>query len=261
MGLTGSDARGWLIGAATLAVVLLACGCHSQRHTVLTVSVAASLTDTIEEIEKRYMGEHAGVELRNNSGSSGVLAQEIEQGAPVDIFLSAAERPMDELQSKGLIVAGTRRNLLRNSLVLIAPRGTPLRDFQGLADPSMRLMALGDPATVPAGQYGKQTLMALHLYEVVERRLVLAKDVRQVLAYVEMGDVDAGIVYGTDAQHSDKVRVVATAPESTHDPIVYPVAVIRASRNEDVARGFTEYLSGPEAKGIFAAHGFTMAAQ
>ncbi len=261
MGLTGSNVRRRLLSLVALVAALLAVGCRSQHRTVLTVSVAASLTDAIAEIEQSYMEGHAGVEIRNNSGSSGILAQEIEQGAPVDVFLSAAEKPMDDVQAKGLIVADTRRNLLRNTLVLIAPRDSSLRDFQGLADPSMRMMALGDPATVPAGQYGRQTLMALHLYEQVEDRLVLAKDVRQVLAYVEMGNVDAGIVYGTDAQKSDKVRVVATAPESSHDPIVYPVAVIRAGRNETAAREFAEYLSGPQAKAIFATHGFTMAAQ
>ncbi len=261
MGLAGSHACRRLITVVALVVASLASGCRSQHHIVLTVSVAASLTDAIAEIEQSYVREHAGVELRNNSGSSGILAQEIEQGAPVDIFLSAAEKAMDDVQAKGLVVADTRRDLLRNTLVLIAPRGSSLRDFQALADPSVRLVALGDPATVPAGQYGKQTLIALHLYEQVEDRLVLAKDVRQVLAYVEMGNVDAGIVYGTDAQKSDEVRVVATAPESSHDPIVYPVSVIRSSRNEGAARDFAEYLSSPQAKAIFAAHGFTMAAQ
>jgi len=255
------DRRWRLACAAILLACSFASGCHSPHRTTLTVSVAASLTDAIAEIEQTYKREHTDVELRNNSGSSGVLAQEIEQGAPVDIFLSAAAKPLDEVQAKGLIVAGTRRNLLSNTLVLIAPRESPLRDFQGLADPSMRLMALGDPATVPAGQYGKQTLIALRLYEQVQPRLVLAKDVRQVLAYVEMGNVDAGIVYWTDAQRSGKVRVVATAPESSHDPIVYPVAVIRSGRNEGAAREFVEYLNSPRAKAIFAAHGFTMAAQ
>ena len=261
MGLTGFyERRQWVVVVA-LVLSSLACGCRSQRHTLLTVSVAASLTDAITVIEQSYMREHVGVELRNNSGSSGMLAQEIEQGAPVDIFLSAAEGPMDDVVAKGLVAAGTRRNLLRNTLVLIAPRESQLRDFEGLADPSVRLIALGDPATVPAGQYGKQTLMALHLYEQVQPRLVLAKDVRQVLTYVEMGNVEAGIVYATDAQKSDKVRVVATAPEASHDPIVYPVAVIRAGSNGSAARAFVEYLRSPEAMAIFAAQGFTMAAQ
>jgi molybdate transport system substrate-binding protein len=185
---------------------------------------------------------------------------QIDQGAPADVFLSAAAKPMDDLQAKGLIVAGTRGNLLRNSLVLIVPLDSQLHDFQGLTGTSVRTIALGDPASVPAGQYGRQTLASLHLLEKLNAKLVLAKDVRQVLTYVETGNADAGLVYATDAQISSKVRVVATAPDSTHEPIVYPVAVIKGSRNEQAARSFVGYLSSTAAKAIFVQHGFTIAA-
>ena len=164
------------------------------------------------------------------------------------------------MESKGLIVTGTRRNLLRNTLVLIAPLDSRLRDFQGLADGSIRLIALGDPASVPAGQYGKQTLLSFHLWEQLRAKFVLGKDVRQVLTYVETGNADAGLVYATDAQASGKVRVVATAPESTHDLIEYPVAVIKGSRNEEASRRFVEFLRGTTAQAIFVKHGFTIAA-
>jgi molybdate transport system substrate-binding protein len=113
---------------------------------LLTVSVAASLTDATEEVEAIYRSGHPGVNLRNNFGSSGTLAREIEDGAPVDVFLSAASKPMDDLQAHGLIATGSRRNLLRNTLVLIAPRGSDLSDFRQLADSSVRTIALGDPA-------------------------------------------------------------------------------------------------------------------
>jgi len=242
-----------------LAVAMLINACHAPQRTVLTVSAAASLQDAIVEAETGYKHDHTDIDFRNNFGSSGTLAREIEVGAPVDAFLSAASKPMDDLAAKGLIALGTRKNLLRNSLVLIAPLDSSLRGFDGLTGKSIRLIALGDPASVPAGQYGRQTLTALHLMDKVNAKLVLGRDVRQVLTYVETGNADAGIVYATDAQTSGRVRIVAVAPDSSHDPIVYPAAVVKAGRNEEAARRFIEYLSSPGAKAIFIKHGFTIA--
>ncbi|MDE3186230.1 MAG: molybdate ABC transporter substrate-binding protein [Acidobacteriota bacterium] len=254
---------GWrrLRAGLLLALVCALSACRTQHRTVLTVSVAASLGDAIQEVEAVYQREHPDVSVRNNFGSSGTLAQQIEHGAPVDVFLSAAAEPMDELEARGLIIAETRRNLLRNTLVLVAPRDSTLHSFQQLAGESVRTIALGDPGSVPAGRYGQQTLAALHLLDAVRAKLVLAGDVRAVLAYVATGNADAGIVYATDALVSGKVRVVAAAPEGTHDPIVYPEAAIRSGRNEAGARTFAEYLSTPTAKAIFVKHGFTMASQ
>jgi molybdate transport system substrate-binding protein len=218
------------------------------------------LKDALAETEAVYEHGHSNIEFSNNFGSSGTLAQQIDQGAPVDLFLSAAAKPMNDLAANGLIVTSTRRNLLRNTLVLIAPLDSKLRDFLGLTDKSIRLIALDDPASVPAGQYGKQTLLSFHLWEQLNAKIVLGKDVRQVLTYVETGNADAGLVYATDAQASGKVRVVATAPESMHDPIVYPVAVIKGSHNEEASRKFVEFLRSPTAQAIFVKHGFTIAA-
>ena len=240
-------------------MAFLVCTCYCSAQTRLTVSAAASLKDALAETETAYKQAKANIEFSNNFGSSGTLAVQIDQGAPVDLFLSAAAKPMDELEVKGLIVAGTRRNLLRNTLVLIVPLDSKLSGFQGLTDGSIRTIALGDPASVPAGQYGRQTLAALHLLDKLNQKLVLGKDVRQVLTFVETGNADAGLVYTTDAQASGRVRVVATAPESTHDPIVYSVAVIKGSRNEDTSRKFVEFLSSPMAQAIFVKHGFTIA--
>jgi molybdate transport system substrate-binding protein len=246
---------------SSLALLLLCAlaACHKPQPVVLTVSAAASLTDALQEIETTYKHGHPGVELRNNFGSSGTLAREIEDGAPVDAFISAASRPMDDLEKRSLVVAGTRRNLLRNTLVLIAPRGSQLASFEQLADPRVRTIALGDPASVPAGQYGQQALVSLHLLDKVKARLVLARDVRQVLAYVETGNADAGIVYATDAPISTGVRVAATAPEATHDPIVYPAAAIANGHHEQAAREFIEYLDTAPARAIFERRGFTIA--
>lgn len=246
-------------GVILLVITVLVGACHGPRHTVLTMSAAASLQDAIVEAESVYKSGHAEVDFRNNFGSSGTLAREIENGAPVDAFLSAASKPMDDLQAKGLVADGTRQDLLRNSLVLIAPRDSQLRGFDDLTDKSVRLIALGDPASVPAGQYGKQTLSALQLYDKLTAKLVLGKDVRQVLTYVETGNADAGLVYATDAQTSARVRIVAVAPDSSHDQIIYPAAVLKSSHNGEAARTFIEYLGSPAAKEIFIKHGFTIA--
>ena len=247
----------------TLAVLLVLMpglgGCRARQRTTLTLSGAASLKDSIEETEAAFKQKHNDIDFRNNFGSSGTLASQISQGAPADLFLSAAAKPMDNLAAKGMIVADTRRNLLNNALVLVAPLDSKLHDFQGLADKSIRLIALGDPASVPAGQYSKQTLLSLHLWDQLNAKLVLGKDVRQVLTYAETGNADAGLIYATDALTSTRVRVIAIAPESTHDPIVYPAAVVKGSRNEATARAFIDYLASPAAQAIFRRHGFTIA--
>jgi molybdate transport system substrate-binding protein len=225
---------------------------------VLTFSVAASLQDSITDVEAAYLRDHS-VEFRNNFGASGTLAREIEQGAPVDAFFSAGAKPMDQLQSEDLLFVGSRVDLLRNALVLIAKAGSPLKGLDGLTSNSIRTIALGDPASVPAGQYGKQTLENLRLYDKLKSKLVLGKDVRQVLTYVETGDADAGLVYATDAQMSKRVQVVAVAPEQSHDPIVYPIASIKAAQHQPAVRDFIRFLSSPEARAIFERHGFRMA--
>lgn len=242
-----------------LVAAMFASGCrHAQRPT-LTLSVAASLQDAIVEIESDYQHDHGAVDFRNNFGSSGTLAREIEQGAPVDALISAGAKPVDDLEAKSLLVPGTRRDLLRNSLVLIAPQGSHLTGFADLAGKDVRLLAMGDPASVPAGLYAKQTLTALNLYDKLTSRIVLGKDVRQVLTYVETGNADAGLVYATDAELSRQVRVVAAAPDSSHAPIVYPVAIIAGGGHDAEARSFLSYLSSPAAQTIFLKYGFKMA--
>lgn len=235
-----------------LVCLVLLGGC-APRGTELTVSAAASLSNAMRELAANYQSTHPGTIITMNFGSSGMLAQQIEQGAPADVFLSAAPKPMDTLAGKGLIRKDTRRDLLRNEVVLIGS----IDSFAALAGPRVKLIALGDPNSVPAGDYGKQVLTALGLWDAVQSKLVLAKDVRQVLSYVETGNADAGIVYATDARESPKVRVAATAPPGSHTPVVYPVAVLTESRHEAAARSFVAFLSGDEARAVFVRHGFT----
>jgi molybdate transport system substrate-binding protein len=245
-------------GVLLLPVVLAACSHHTAT---LTVSAAASLQDALRATADAYQRQDPRApKVDFNFGASGALAQQIEQGAPVDLFLSAAPPPMDRLAAKDLLLPGTRRDLLRNSIVLIVPAHHAELTFGGLAAPEVKQVALGDPASVPAGDYGRQVLTSLGIWERVQPKLVLAKDVRQVLAYVATGNVDAGIVYATDARQSPDVRVADVAPEGSHKPVVYPVAIVASTHDAAAARDFLAFLEGPAARAIFTARGFAQAA-
>ena len=232
-----------------------------QSKTDLTVSAAISLKPALDEVTQLYTAANPSVSIATNYGASGTLEVQIEQGAPVDIFLPAAPKQMDALDAKGLLLEGTRKDLLRNEVVLIVPKDSSagISSFQDLTHANVKQVALREPATVPAGQCAKEVLTNLGIYDAVNSKVVLAKDVRQVLTYVETGNVDAGIVYATDAQSSSKVKVVAKAPEKSHSPVIYPVAAIKSSKNPNSAHAFANFLFGPQARAIFQKYGFTMA--
>jgi len=223
----------------------------------ITVSAAISLKDALDEISALYQKSKPGVTVRLNLGGSGTLHRQVEQGAPVDVFISASPEEINALASHGLLLAGTRHDLLRNRVVLVVPIGkSPVMSFQDLASPGVKEIAIGEPQTVPAGKYAQQVLTHLGLYDRLKAKLVFSKDVRQVLTYVETGNVDAGIVYETDALTSRKVRVVATAPDGSHSPVIYPVAIMKTSKNPAAARDFESFLVGPPARAIFQKYGF-----
>jgi molybdate transport system substrate-binding protein len=223
----------------------------------LTVSAAISLQNTLQEIARSYHGENPGVTIHLNLGASGTLQRQIEQGAPVDLFLSAAPAEMNSLESKNLIILDTRKNLVANSVVLVTPKGRgEIRHFQDLTRPDIRVIAIGNPLSVPAGKYAEEVLTHLGLYDRLKPKFVLAKDVRAVLTYVETANVDAGIVYETDALTSNAVTVVATAPPGSHSPVIYPVAVIAGSHNVAAAKAFEAFLFGPKAAAVFGKDGF-----
>jgi molybdate transport system substrate-binding protein len=258
-----ADLRRKGLVVASLLFCFLAClasfplAIAAQDQTQITVSAAISLKDSLDEIGQKYETSHPGTKLTFNYGGSGTLQRQIEQGAPVDLFFSAAEKQMEQLQQKGLVDAGTRRNIVANRLALIAPAANQsLHGFDGLTDPRVKIVALGEAATVPAGMYARQTLDKLGLLAAVEKKAVYAKDVRAVLTYVETGNADAGIVYQSDAQGSTKVRIVATAPADAHDPIVYPAAVIKGAQNAAAAQMFLTFLASADARSIFSKHGF-----
>ncbi|MGH7214070.1 MAG: molybdate ABC transporter substrate-binding protein [Tepidisphaeraceae bacterium] len=233
----------------------------AARAEEITVSAAISLKDSLGEIA-RWHTEPTGDQVTFNFGSSGQLAGQIRQGAPVDVFISAGEKQVDELEAAGLVDPATRCVIAGNRLVLIVTADTkdPPGDFKALAGEGVKRLAMGDPKTVPAGDYAAQVIESLKLGDAVKDKLVYGTNVRQVLDYVERGEVDAGIVYHTDAMRSgDKVRVIATAEPSWHRPVTYPAVVVGASTKQDAGRRFLNYLATGGAREILARHGFTEA--
>ena len=241
-------------------------GCTNEHPTTaqakieLNISAAVSLKDALEEIQRNYEAKNSKVKLIYNLGASGALQKQIEQGAPADIFMSAAPKQMSDLEAEGLVNKSTRKNLVENKLVIIVPIESSLAitKYEDLTKEEVQKVSIGETASVPAGQYAQEVLKKLGIWDNIKTKAVLAKDVRTVLTYVETGNVEAGIVYKTDALSSDKVKIVATAPEGSHQPIVYPVALLSGTKQQQVAEDFLTYLSTPECKAIFEKYGFTM---
>jgi molybdate transport system substrate-binding protein len=248
----------------SLLMIMSIAGCSKSASTpttptpvTLTVSAAASLKTAMDEIKVNYATEKPNVTLSINYGGSGALETQIEQGAPVDLFISAATKQVDMLKAKGLILEDTTKNLLGNQLVLVVPTDSKadLKDFQGIAtNASIKKLAQGEPKTT-------EVFTNLNMIDSIQSKVVYGKDVTEVLTWVQTGNADAGVVYATDAKTTDKVKVIATAAESTHSPIVYPATVIKASKNQDAAKDFLSYLSSDKAKSVFEKYGFTFIAK
>jgi molybdate transport system substrate-binding protein len=222
----------------------------------ILVAAAASLQNVMGEIQKIYQESNPDTVITYNFGSSGALQEQIEQGAPIDVFFSAAQKQMDTLAEENLIKEETRVDLLENKIVLIVPKDSKLgiTSFEDILKASK--VGIGDPASVPAGQYSQEVLTNLNLLKEVNKKAVLGKDVTEVLTWVSTGNVDAGIVYSTDAVSSDKVTIVAEAPEGSCSKVIYPAAVIKDTKQEMAASEFVRFLSTKEAKDIFKNYGF-----
>lgn len=231
----------------------------AQSNTSLLISAAASLKEVLVEIQPLYQQSQPNVNISYNFGSSGTLQQQIEQGAPTDIFISAAKKQVDTLEQKGLLVTGSRNIIAKNRLVLIVPKNAVgINSFYSLKDAKVKKIAIGEPRSVPAGQYAQQVLEKLKIWTEVKSKLVFANNVRQVLASVESGNADTGLVYATDAKISSRVKVVVTADEKYHSPIIYPLAVVKRSKNVNAAKEFSQFLSSNQAKAVFKKYGFIL---
>jgi len=239
------------------AVLLLAALSGAAGAAEITVSAAASLTNAFKEIALAFEQQNAGDKVLLNFAASDALVQQISKGAPVDVFASADQEAMDKADSLKLLQAGTRKNFVSNSVVLIVPAASTL-NLKGMTDlqqAAVTKVTLGNPASVPIGRYSKQALEHAKLWAAVEPKAVFATSVRQSLDYVARGEVDAGFVYATDAAvQKDKVKVVATVPTET--PVTYPVAVIATGPQTAGGRKFVDFLGGPTAQAILGKYGF-----
>jgi molybdate transport system substrate-binding protein len=221
----------------------------------IVVSAAASLTDALRELGTSFEKAHPDTKVTFNFAASGVLRAQIEQGAPADVFVSADLVEMDKLQQAGRVVEA--KPLAKGELVLAVPASdTKTQTLEDLKKPELKRIGLGSPETVPAGRYAVQSLERLGLWNELEPKAVYAENVRQVLQYLETGATEAGFVYRTDALKGKGVRVVVAVPEASHEPIVYPIAVVRSTSQEKLAQEFVDFLLSAAGQEILSRYGF-----
>ncbi|QDX95555.1 molybdate ABC transporter substrate-binding protein [Brevibacillus laterosporus] len=229
-----------------------------QAKTEIFVSAAASMTDVLQDVKKEYETKHPDVTLTYNFGGSGKLAQQIEQGAPSDLFISASSKDMNSLKEKSLIAEDSLTKLVTNEMVLIAPKESTISvdSFEKITPALVKQFAIGEPSSVPVGRYTEEALTKLGLWEKMKPTMVYAKDVRQVLTYVESGNAELGVVYKSDALTSDKIKILATANQEWHSPIVYPAALVKVTKHQKEAQEFLTFLTTDFSKSAFEKYGF-----
>jgi molybdate transport system substrate-binding protein len=256
------------------AIAIFLAGCEGQNQkestnatpstkvgeqTEIVVSAAASLQDALKAFAEHYRKLHPDIKLSFNYGASGALQRQIENGAPSDLFISAGQKQMDALIANKLIVPDTVVPLFANSLVVIVPAGSKLQitGVSNLDQLSLQKIAMGTIESVPAGSYTKEVLSYYGLWDRLQAKLVFAKDVKQVLTYVESGNVDAGFVYETDALTSDKVKLAFRTDAASHQAITYPAGVVQAGKHAKEATMLLKEMRSAEATALFIKFGFT----
>jgi molybdate transport system substrate-binding protein len=222
----------------------------------ILVSAATSLTNALRDVGQRFEALHPGDAVSFNFAASDVLLAQIDKGAPADVFASADEATMDRAERAGRLVPQSRRDFASNALVLVVPHGAPrVTSIAALRAAGVRRIAIGSPQTVPAGRYAKEALVDAGAWEALQPKLVLAQNVRQVLDYVARGEVDAGLVYATDATIMPQ-RVDVSAKLATRDAVRYPAAALAESRQPVLAAAFVAFLASAEARAVLARYGF-----
>lgn len=239
-----------------LALSMTGCGTKKEEITVLA---AASLTDVCEEIKTMYEAEHKGVTLLFSFGGSGALQTQIEEGTPCDVFISAAQKQMNALCEEGLMDEASVKDLLENKVVLIVPKQSAcsLSSFEDVLSDEISMIGLGEPESVPVGQYAEEIFTSLGILDEVKAKANYGSDVRTVLTWVETSAVDCGVVYATDAMSTDQVTVVCEAPKGSCKQVIYPVGIVKDSKNKNVAADFVDFLQTQKVKELFRSYGFT----
>ncbi|MBD8532755.1 MULTISPECIES: molybdate ABC transporter substrate-binding protein [unclassified Massilia] len=248
--------RTFLLHKFAIAGLFMSAGALAQAAE-LTVSAAASLTDAFKEIARDYEARYPGTTVLLNFGASGALLQQMAKGAPVDVFASADQETMDAAVAQGLVAAAERRNFVRNALVVIVPRDAtaPLTRLDDLRQAGIERIAIGNPASVPAGRYARQALVSAALWEPLASKFIQTQNVRQALDYVARGETGAGFVYASDAMlFKERVKVAFEVPLAL--PITYPIARTTASRNGAEASRFSAYVQTPAAQAVLVRYGF-----
>ena len=225
----------------------------------LTILAAASLTDVCNEIKVNYEATHENVILHFSYGGSGALQTQIEEGAPADIFISAATKQMTALDEQGLMDSDSIVQLLENKVVLVVPADSTadIASFEDVATDKVTMVGLGEPGSVPVGQYSEEIYSTLNLLEQVKATANYGSDVRTVLTWVETGEVDCGIVYATDAYTTELVKIVAEAPEGSYKQVIYPAGVVNSTKHAEAAAEFMAYLQKEETLALFESYGFS----
>lgn len=251
----------------TIALVLAAAalsGCaekggKSSKKTELTVLAAASLTEACNEIERLYESRNSDTDLLFSYGGSGALQKQIEEGAPADVFFSAAKKQMNALIDEELVDKDTVNELLENKIVLIVPEGNlaGVKGFDDVISDNVAVIGLGEPSSVPVGQYSEEIFDHLGILDAVSRKASYASDVKQVLSWVEAGNADCGVVYSTDANCGEGIAVICEAPENSHNRVIYPAGLVSSSNHKEEAKAFLSFLESGECRDIFEKYGFT----
>lgn len=249
-----------LVAILSIAMTVTFVGCGNSgkkaEKTELTILAAASLTDVCDEIKKTYEKKH-DVVLNFSYGSSGALQTQIEEGIKADMFMSASLDQMNTLASKKFIEKDSVKNLLENKIVLITSKvQNKVKSLKDLTKSDVKLIGIGNPESVPAGKYAKQVFDSLKIWDKVEKKVNMGTDVRTVLAWVESGEVDCGLVYETDAKSSDKVFIKDTARKGLCDDIIYPIGALKKSDNKDKVKELMDFMSSKEGMTIFKKYGF-----
>ena len=259
-GSSGSSSASTTAAETTASTTAGTTAAPAAEPVELIVSAAASLTDVANELATLYKETAPNVTVTYTFGASGTLQTQIEEGSPTDIFMSASPTQVKALNDKGLLLEGSAKDLLLNKLALIVPKDSTLglTGFEDLATDKVTKVALGEPTAVPAGKYAETVFTAIGNLDAVKAKANYGSDVRQVLTWVESGEVDAGVVYLTDALTSDAVTVVAQATDAQAGKIVYPVAIVKASAHPEDAQAFIDFLSTDDAVALFEKYGFTV---
>lgn len=251
-----------ILSIMTLSFFITGCNfskTESSSKTVnLTISAAASLQESMEEIKVNFEKEHPNITLTLNYGSSGSLQKQIEQGAPSDLFISAGQTQMNSLEDENLILTDSKKDLLKNELVLITSSNNDITSISDLSTDKVMHIAMGEPTSVPAGSYAKESLNNLNLYDSLSSKLVFAKDVKEVLSWVSTQNAEVGFVYKSDTIGNNTVKIVEPISESYHSPIIYPIGIVKSTSNMEDTKEFYNYLFTEECQKIFEKYGYSI---